>query len=543
MPTRKSSLAVALAVAYAATLLAQNPPPRDNAQSTHRNGVIRGRVLNAGHDATPIRNARVSLGRTTNDKVFTDADGRFEIEAFPGRHSLIAEKTGYARTMQVPWMEYDVAEGGVVDGVEIRMVKGAAIVGRVVDDAGEPVVGAAVNAASMRIVGAELQVSGTAGGTWTDDRGEYRMGDLAPGRYVVSVVGIAEGAQVAGAPAEWSRAVGLARAFYSNAPSAATATPVVLGPGEEKMGIDFALVPYKPAKLTLSLADSTGATVSGLINLFLPGDAGVGPGGVLANRGVPISPANARMTQTLEPGDWVAVALARDGKAVAHIRLASGDETAVTLTLGSGARISGRAVFDGDSPRSASTRISVHGADLDAAAPPQALSDGAAPIKADGTFEIRGVVGTVRLGGGDPTWHIRAAKYGDRDLTRDPLTLTGNEEVRDVVVVLTDRFGEIRGDVRDENGRPAAGCAVAIYDDAARLDDSQSRRLLRADQHGRFAVAGLPSTTYRAAAAADIDGATWLATDSLERLRAMSTAVAIGDRETKTVTLVCRSAP
>ncbi|HEV3142148.1 MAG TPA: carboxypeptidase-like regulatory domain-containing protein, partial [Vicinamibacterales bacterium] len=466
MRRRKHSLTVALVVACAATVLAQNPPPRDPAAPVDQRGtgVIRGRVVTADR-AQPIRNARVSiLAAKVAEPVFTDDGGRFTFAALTaGRYQVVAEKTGFARARYGsaneldPAIPLDVAEGATVD-VQIRMTNGAAISGRIVDETGGPVVGAPVTVAMLRLIGTETRLIFARPASDTDDRGEYRIGGLAPGRYVVNVAGATEGSPIPGAPPEWARTSGWSRTFYPGVAGAAAATAIVVGAGEERAGIDIALTAATPAKLTLSLVDASGAPIDGLINLFLPSDTG----GLLANRGVPISPRNPKMTSTLDPGDWTAVVLQAPGggKALAHVKLGSGDNASLTVTPGPGGRISGHVEFEGTSarPSAAGLRIAVRGSGPDAAAPAPGLSNGPGAVKPDGSFEITGVVGTVQIAPDRVgAWTMRSAKFGERDLIDDAITVAANEDVRDVRIVFTDRLVKIDGTVTAPDGSPAAG--------------------------------------------------------------------------------------
>jgi hypothetical protein len=425
------------------------------------------------------------------------------------------------------------------------MPKGAAILGRIVDELGESVVGAAVSVGFLRAAGTDTRFVGVSRpGSETDDRGEYRVGGLPAGRYYVTVSGSSEGSLIAGAPLEWARTVGWGRTFYFASPSLAGATPVALGAGEERAAVDFVLVPSRPAKLTLSLTDAAGAPATGMINLFLPGDT---PGSVLANRGVPLSPANPKMTPTLEPGEWVAVALG-NARSIARVKLSSGEEASLALTLGSGARIAGRVVFDGSSapPALASVRLGVRGVGPDAAVPPPGLSGGPVAVKADGSFEMSGVVGTIELQPASPLrgWTLRAVRYGDRDLLDEPLTLSGGEDISGVQVFFTDQVADLSGTTVDSEGRPSPGCTVAVFSDDGRMRFGPRRaRLLRADQNGRFSVSDLPEGSYLAAATPEVDAAVWLTADYLSRLQTLATRVSMTGREKKTITLRCASVP
>ena len=310
---------VLLLVQGGATHAQTAAPPRDSRAPDLPAGtaIIRGRVVSAASDAAaPIRDARVSISAPVGavDPVFTDGAGRFEFRGLPtGRYTLTAEKTGFVKTRYGskndldPPVPVDVGDASVLDAIEIRQPKGAAIVGRIVDELGEPVVGASVSVGFLRATGTGTRFVGVERpGSDTDDRGEYRVGGLPAGRYYVTVAGSSEGSPIPGAPMEWARTVGWGRTFYFASSSLAGATPILLGAGEERTGVDFVLVPSRPAKLTLSLTDAAGGPATGMINLLLPGDA---PGSILANRGVPMSPANPRMTSTLDPGEWIAVAL------------------------------------------------------------------------------------------------------------------------------------------------------------------------------------------------------------------------------------------
>src|SRR5436190_2254108 len=220
-------------------------PPRDPRapDPTAGTAVISGRVVSVESGiSAPIRNARITVRSLSEspDPVFTDGAGRFEIKGLiAGRYTLTAEKTGFVRTRVGsrgeldPPVPLDLSDSERVDQVEIRLSRGAAIAGRILDELGEPVVGASVLVGSLQVIGTEARwVAVSRPGSQTDDRGEYRIGGLAAGRYYVAVAGASEGSPIAGAPAEWARTVSWGRTFYLGSPGLAGATPIVLGAGE-----------------------------------------------------------------------------------------------------------------------------------------------------------------------------------------------------------------------------------------------------------------------------------------------------------------------
>ena len=90
--------------------------------------------------------------------VLSDRDGRFSLPAPEGRHSIVATKTRFA-----PAQVTTVAGAAPV---EIRLRRGGAISGRIIDELGDPVIATRVTV--------ETETGTSAGTTLTDDRGEYR---------------------------------------------------------------------------------------------------------------------------------------------------------------------------------------------------------------------------------------------------------------------------------------------------------------------------------------------------------------------------------
>jgi hypothetical protein len=166
---------------------ADAPPPT---------GLLMGVVVDP-LDGQAVANAQVMLGgasstvRTTN--VLTDADGRFVFMDLPrGTYTITAAKPGYAegalgrrRPLGLP-QPLALAEAERIGDLKIPIWKHAAITGRIVDEAGEPMVGIAVRVLQRTIVAGKRKL--TPGATArTDDRGVYRIGSLTPGDYVVAV--------------------------------------------------------------------------------------------------------------------------------------------------------------------------------------------------------------------------------------------------------------------------------------------------------------------------------------------------------------------
>ena len=577
-------------------------PARDNparAQAPQPEaGGIRGRVIAAG-SGQPLAKARVSFSSDTGvtaNPVFTDVNGAFAFPDLPaGHYTLSAEKTGYARARYGsrgpfdPPMEITVAGGpgssgsSVVQGLEVALVKGAAIVGRITDELGDPIVGGIVSLGAVQSIGSDLRLVPVARGTAeTNDLGEYRIGDLLPGRYFVSVAGAGLGTMPSGMPREWERLKAWGRTFFPGTGGLTNATPIAIVEGEERGSVDFVVVPGGQARLQITVTGGEPTDLGGPAlgdslrqtggNLIITGGVGAnfGPGRGGPPNSIAFVPADqtigAAVGQTptlnvmsngnilgltypanLDPGNWIAVSHQGSAGALLHFTLSPGDtDVPINMALAPLSRVSGFVTFEGTlkPPPFSSMQVDVHGAGPDAALPSQLLTRGPVTPKADGTFDIADVMGTIVLGVAPPPgWTLKGVRYNGRDLLDDPLVLKGGENVAGVQVVLSDQVATLSGLAVDANGQSVAGCTVAVFPaEPAPRFTSRRMRLARADQTGRFRVLDVPSGSYFAVAATDIDASVWLTSEFLDRLRARATQVTLGDREQKTIALPCEGA-
>jgi len=233
--------------------------------------VIRGRVVAAG-TGDPLRNARVVVTATRElPPLLTDADGRFLAEApAEGRCTLSVMKPGYAKTT--------LTVHAPADALVVEMPKGAVISGTVMDDRGDPVIGASVIVETVPANGRRASVIAS---PWTDDLGEYRAGGLATGQVMVSI--FAAPSVIRGRlSGDGSITISVSgrgnsqeRVYFPGVPSVAQAATFSLQPGDEKAGVNFTVnaeslgpgIPgvQVPAVSDREPADKTSAVISGQV--------------------------------------------------------------------------------------------------------------------------------------------------------------------------------------------------------------------------------------------------------------------------------------
>jgi hypothetical protein len=500
-------------------------------------GIVRGRVIAADTDA-PVRKVRVALtpeGATATEPIYTNADGEFEfMSVAPGRYTLAALKTGYviarfgARTQFDRTTSIAVAAGAVIENLELRIVKGAAITGRIVDAEGELIVGALVSVGRVVRTDSRMRFRSVGSLADTDDLGEYRIAGLAAGSYMVAV-----------AAAGGGMAPRTERLFYPGTASLSQARAIPVRAGEVASATDLAVLPSqgKSDRLVSGyVTDATGAPVPAKLQVVANGD-GVVVSGTTSTRQLP---PNGEFAVRAESGDLTLIAQSATGIAVAHLPAGS-DVAGLQLVLAKGGRVAGRVLFNG-APPPRGTAVNVEGwsADLEDVRPSSFMPrpTGSRPVNADGTFAIDDLVGRreLRVSSVPRGWTVAAITHDGRNLLNVPIEFKGGENLSGVRILLTDTPTELSGVVLDREQRPRSDCSVLVFAEDRTLLPGRAR-WVRPDQTGRFVVEGLPAGTYLAAAVADVDDVEWSTVEYLDRLRSSATRVAIADAEKKTFTL------
>jgi hypothetical protein len=375
-----------------------------------------------------------------------------------------------------------------------------------------------------------------AGGGWTDDRGVYRIGTLTPGSYLVMpnitqravaasvtdssaapegtvIVRIGSALHVIDADSpvpplpDPSTSLGAdgrdrlwvyPRQFYPGAPSAAEATPVTVGSGQEQANVDFRFLPVPAARVSGRAFEALpGAHV--VLRLFQAG-AGEATDAVVAEAYSDAS--GFYLFPAVPPGAYLLEALstsAEDSRwAVLGFSVGQRDLANLNFVLRPGLRISGRVDGYVGSPLVVrDMHVAVDAADGSALDVQPAAVTPAYRFTIDrlpaGEYFVR--VGHVPRG-----WMIRSITHDGRDITDAPLALSADA---DVAVTLTNRLTEVHGTVRSAAGAPDPDAAIVVF--PAERDGwpgagSLRVRTVRPGRNGEFAVVGLPPGEYRVAA-------------------------------------------
>jgi hypothetical protein len=202
-------------------------------------GVISGSVLEASNNNDPVRKAIVTLTWQGTPRSWatsrTDTSGQFKFEGLPaGKYDLRAAKAGAGAAIYGASSVRELGElitledGEIRAGVKLRFLHSATISGRILDPHGDPATNIRVTLLKPgRNLGERVLVYYL--GATTNDRGEYRFDDVAPGQYYLH----------AQQPPELGGAEPLTQQFFGGGRDSKDASVFTIHGDEALAGIDF----------------------------------------------------------------------------------------------------------------------------------------------------------------------------------------------------------------------------------------------------------------------------------------------------------------
>jgi hypothetical protein len=367
-----------------------------------------------------------------------------------------------------------------------------------------------------------------------------------------------------GGPSGSNSNAGYAPTYFPGTPNSADAQKIPLAPGQEAQNTDFALLPARLAKITGTVISSDGKPVEGSMISAMPRNAEAGVGMMMVG-GAARSDKNGNFTITnVAPGDYTIQTRAfqvsttgggdmmtftariggMDGAesevGTLPITVTGDDLSNVVVITSKGATATGRLTFEGAEPPASLTSIRVSAAAADMDGP--MMGGSAAPVKADGTFELRGLAGTriVRAQNLPAPWSVKAVRVEGTDVTDQGIEFKGIEAVAGVELVLTSKVTEITGTVKGPGGQPAKDYTVVVFsEDSQRWTAPNTRHVAgtRPAQDGRFQLKQLPAGSYYAIAMDYLPQGEWGDPEVLDRLKTKATRFTLEEGETKTLDL------
>jgi hypothetical protein len=515
----------ALFLNAAPLLVAQQAQPAAGAGPPQPPGTVSGKVVNSVTGQT-VKKAVVTLRNANGQSSYvtgSDQEGKFRFDNIqPDKYVASAQAAGYSDTMRGTGKPITVAAQQEVLDAEVRIPPLGVIAGKVLDENGQPLAETTVSA--LRYVyagtGKRLQVFGSA---QTDDRGQYRIFDIQPGRYYLMAANHRRMAPMAAQGGRVHSTVpeeGYAPVYYPGLTDISEAPPQELKPGAEWTGADFKLRQYPAYHIRGRVTGSPAR--GGARNMIRAQTCGVDE--IQGFFAAPVSQqADGRFDVSgAVPGTYC-LSVTQPGSAGAAakqmVTVKSADVDDVELTVPASFTVSGTVIIDG-TPPAAMPQINIG---LYAAGVP-----GARPgvMKSDGTFQIEGLYpGAYSLHLPQGPLYAKSILYGSQDVTNGviPSLQPGNV----FAITMGTDAGEIDGTVQPgsvESGAPVL--VVALPEDAyAARQDMQ--RLAAASAGATFALANVPPGNYKVFAIETDDFSEVLDRDLMKLLEGRATPVTV----------------
>ena len=216
------------------------------------------------------------------------------------------------------------------------------------------------------------------------------------------------------------------------------------------------------------------------------------------------------------------------------------DVTDLSITLSTGATVSGRVEFVGTTAVPSFTAVSVTLTPMGA----QTMGIRPSTVGEDGRFTTPGsAAGKYLLNNAGRTpsgWFLKSAIVNGIDAVDQPFELS-TENIGNVVVTYTDRQSTVSGTVIDGGNAPVQGTVIvfpaAHREWIARGMSPRLTRNLRTQAKGTFSIAGLPGRDYLILALAD-DRVPDLQNPTVyEALARAATSLTLTDGDTRTLSI------
>jgi hypothetical protein len=496
----------ALAIPLAAQNTPEDPPP----------AIVEGSVINIQNSRT-IPRATVTLLHlkgTGSKSQRADGRGHFIFQNVePGIYRLMADRAGFFSDDRKREYQpiFEIAAGEHVKDIPVRLIPSALVSGKIRDEYNDPVEDAEIRvlAVQTRLGQQYLRVAGKA---LTDDRGEYRIAGLHPGKYyllvedkskplatltaiIENVNALAKMTDEKGHPLQVAMPgvpdppYTYAPLFYPDTIDFKQAQGLKLNPGDE-MAADFLLISAPVVSIRGKVVNgmtgqtASGATVAAFWTNYLEGGsipALLALGGSFEVRGIAPGTYTLRATftenqrvfygeETIEVGDRgaqnVQITAMPDFLATGHVKLAGPTEKPRKESI--------EFVGEGLMPRVRTSTV-----------PPDLTFE--AQLRPDRRY--RAMVRNL-----PEDYYLKSVTISEHEMTPDNVVVNGLRG--DLEFILSTAGGHIEGALTNSRNEPTRGSILLVPD----VPDPGPPDLFRrtsADATGNFMFRGVTPGSYR----------------------------------------------
>lgn len=531
-------------------------------------GRVSGKVLNA-ITGEPVRKATVTMqpagsqqmqfgpggfggGMRGGLSAATDNAGAFVFEnVTPGRYRVSGEKTGFIRSAFGGrgggiGSEVVVSAGSDKADVVVRVTPQGIVSGRILDEDGEPMEGVSVSLIRPVYFQAQRRMQGQ-GANQTNDRGEFRITNVAPGKYYV----LMQRSIMGNAPIQQGKEeFGYPKLYFPGVETMEQAQRVEVAAGQEFSGVQMTLRKVRVYRVKGRVAGFIAPVPDAEGNRNRRGGGGgmvvqLRADGGTADMGLGFSPpgmggSQVRPDGTFElasvtPGAYKLTVSSFDGgriKVVGSMKLSVGNNNVdgMEVPLSPVVSFQGKVTVEGDKTlvNLKQVRIQVQG---------EMIFNQPLEVAEDGTFTIKDLspekykVSVAQL----PNAYVKAINVGGQDIRDTGMDLSGGGG-GPIEVILSTKIAKVDGMVEKQRQDDAPG-TVIVAKAGPNSELTFINLTARVEDAGKFSIANLPPGEYKIFAFEEIDAATASDPEFLKKFEDRAGTVKIGEGESKSLSL------
>jgi uncharacterized protein (DUF2141 family) len=472
--------------------------------------VVEGVVTN-GITGVPLPRANVTLRdldpkSTSQYGALTTADGKFSVTAMkPGSYAVTAARVGFVMPRgSLSRVKVTLKADDKVSDVRVKLTPVGAITGRVTDADGT-----IVERAEVIAEGAGIMRESS-----TDDKGQFRIGGLAPGRYRVKVSHDATMYRMFFRRPEirtdGTTEVHTATTYYPGVLAAKQAGRVEVGPDSESPGIDIQLLRVPFVRVSGKARGMQREAQRAFVRVPLGSNG----------QGIPLAPDGSFEIWGLDPGKHRLSATweASGGVATAEVEVAGSNIENLELRVVPPSDVAGR--LESETPESAQP------------VPGRKVNLGpefSVPVADNGTFNLDKVPAdkyAVSL-----SWesqYVKSMRLGSQTIDGRLLDLSNSSGSAELTLRLSAAIGAISGTVLDDQGKAVEARVALILDGE---DPGFPTRYAKAKQDGAYSFPNLPPGNYKLVAVPEDDADLILEEPGLAEYEDAMDKVEVGDGE------------
>ena len=400
------------------------PPPNPNAPPTPGTATLRGHVF-AADTGQPLRRAQVRITANEireNRMATTDAEGRYEFkEVRAGRYQIFANKGSYVslgygqpRPMAVP-KPITILDNQTVEKMDFMLPRGSIVSGRILDEFGEPIPDVQVAAQQYQTIQGQRRLVPSGRQTQTNDIGEFRLFGIPPGQYYLTATWRNNNNN----PLNLDDRTAYAPMYFPGTDNPAQAQRLTLAIGQELSDLVMALKPIKATRVNGTVTTADGRPLTGMVMAMTTGGFGFNTTG-----NGQIRPDGTFVINGLAPGEYMLRAQSfgpngPDGETATMKITATGDDIADVRLVGvKPSSVVGRVFVDPAAAAALPASLQLMTMPIDPSEMSFNIASGR--MSDDGSFEMRGQVGRMRVSVMSPGWTAadRAAEQHRRHRRR-----------------------------------------------------------------------------------------------------------------------------